>query len=160
MSKINEIERIAFLSGVNYTIEKKQVFIKKELPKVKLIETVEYKDKIKKVIPTLIDDSDKDSQIVEKDGNDAIGEITLIITKDSISETKYNAQEIAYEIKENKQFYKDMIDIKEISFGKDVKINELFVGIENDNVIIKVYYYTTVEDKKEKSELGEYLKKL
>ena len=159
---LNKMERLAELSGVFYT--KPTPIIKKTIPKVNLLETEKYKSEIKEITLDLIKNSDKDSQIALSSKSKSIqindnkylsgginGIITFIINNKEILETNFSIEEIAYEIKSNKSYYLDNLDIKKLTRGKNFEITDCFVSLKGNDIVIKLYYQSEKKIKKKDS---------
>lgn len=148
---IQNIERITALSGVEY--KKPQSMVKVIPQKQDLMETKEYKNDIKETVFVLLDEAEKDSQITFKsfkkekiivndkkiETENTNGIITIIISEEDIKNTKFSPQEIAYEIKKNKEQYKNL-DVSELVGDKKISIDECFVSMNGQNVIFRLYF--------------------
>ena len=155
-----DFKRLSSLSGVNYKEPvKHKVVKKKKKKKVSLMETNEYKEGVKAAVLLLLETSEKDGQITfktrkkerivindkEYSSKNIKGIVTVIIIADDIKDTGFSLQEIAYELKINKEFYKKEIDILEVIDGKNEEIDEFYVNIKGDNVVLKIYYSSEKE---------------
>lgn len=163
-----DFKRLASLSNVAY---EEPVKLKKKVKKtvrkeIDLMETDDYKGKIKETVLYLLENAEKDGQVTfrtqkkekivinnkEYSSKNIKGIITLIIDKEDIKETDFSPEEIAYELKNNKDFYKKDINISDVVDGENEEIDECYVNIKNDNVVLKIYY----SSEKEKIENNPY----
>lgn len=152
-----DFQRITQLSGVKYSpeVKKKKILKKKKVKKkFDLMETEAYKSDIKEAAIQLLQMAEKDGQTTfktrtkervvingkEYSSKNIKGIITILIDSAEIKESGFTAQEIAYELKINKDFYKKEIDVVDVIDGKNEEVDECYINIKDNNIILKLYY--------------------
>jgi hypothetical protein len=97
-------------------------------------------EKLKSSIIKLFQDSEKDGQVNEKTSLLINGEITVYIDDIDIKKTGFSVNDLALELKNNKDYYKKSLNISEVSEGSEASISDYFVSIEKNAIAIKIYY--------------------